>query len=110
MIKSRQISEKILVIGGASLDTLTINSTDYSSAGGAGLYTALAAAKSGVEVTLFSPFPDPMPKRLENVTSIVHWIGPTVTPDKMPGFHIVQEENNTIYKQSFFGARGYNFQ
>jgi sugar/nucleoside kinase (ribokinase family) len=104
MIKSRQISEKILVIGGASLDTLTINSTDYSSAGGAGLYTALAAAKSGVEVTLFSPFPDPMPKRLENVTSIVHWIGPTVTPDKMPGFHIVQEENNTIYKQSFFGA------
>jgi len=45
-----------------------------------------------------------MPERLENVSSIVHWIGPTVTRDEMPRFHIVQDENNTIYKQSFFGA------
>lgn len=100
----KQTSEKILVIGGASLDTLRINGTDYSSSGGAGLYTALAAARSGADVTLFSPLPYPMPERLANVSSFVNWIGPKVSRDEMPRFHIVQEINNTIFKQSFFGA------
>ncbi len=35
--------------------------------GGAGLYTALAAAKVGAEVTLFAPKPSPMPDLLKPV-------------------------------------------
>ena len=97
-------NSNIFVLGGASLDTLTVNGIDHSSPGGAGLYTALAAAKCGAVVTLFAPIPDPMPEELAQVASIVEWIGQKVSPEKLPSFHIIQESGDTTYKKSFFGA------
>lgn len=41
----------ILVIGGPSLDTITINGRTHKSPGRAGLYTALAAVHCGGRVT-----------------------------------------------------------
>ena len=38
---------RLLVVGGASLDVLHVGGTPTPSAGGAGLYTALAAAREG---------------------------------------------------------------
>ena len=67
-------SEKILVIGGSSLDTLTIKGKDHSSPGGAGLYTALAAAKSGADVTRLSPFPSTVSATLLEFSSHVKLI------------------------------------
>ena len=99
-------SAKILVIGGSSLDTLTIKGKDHSSPGGAGLYTALAAAKSGADVTLLAPFPSPVPATLLEFSAHVKWIGPEVSPDELPRFHIVHANGETKYKRSFFGAEG----
>ncbi|MBC8215135.1 MAG: hypothetical protein H8E64_01315 [Candidatus Marinimicrobia bacterium] len=100
----KQFSGKLLIVGGASLDVLSINATKHSSPGGAGLYTALAAAQCGADVTLLSPFPNPMPESLSKISSYVNWIGPSVHPDELPSFHIVQIPDKTIYKHSFFGA------
>lgn len=97
-------SAKILIVGGASLDILTIYSTDYTSPGGAGLYTALAAVKCGADVTLLAPLPNPMPEELTQAAALVNWIGPTITPSELPVFHIIQEQGKTIYKKAFFGA------
>ena len=99
-------SAKIIVIGGSSLDTLTVNGIDYSSPGGAGLYTALAAAKSGADVTLFAPVPSPLPAALLEFSTHVKWIGPRVNPSELPSFHIVHANGETQYKRSFFGAEG----
>ena len=99
-------SAKILGIGGSSLDTLNIKGKDHSSPGGAGLYTALAAAKSGADVTLLSPFPSPVPATLLEFSAHVKWIGPEVSPDELPRFHIVHANGETKYKRSFFGAEG----
>ena len=90
-------SAKILIVGGASLDTLTINSINYTSPGGAGLYTALAAVKCGADVTLLAPLPNPMPEELTQAAALVNWIGPTITPAELAVFHIIQEQGKTIY-------------
>lgn len=95
---------KILVVGGASRDVIEINGVKHRSAGGAGLYTALAAARCGADVTLFSPCPDPMPHDLLAISSLVEWTGPTVTADELPAFHIKHETDRTIYVQASFGA------
>jgi len=92
------------VIGGASQDTLEINGVEHRSPGGAGLYTALAAARCGACVTLFAPYPEPMPQALEQVSSLVDWIGPRVSPDELPAFHIKHEPARTTYVQASFGA------
>jgi hypothetical protein len=79
----------LLVIGGASLDVYHLtNGQTVHSPGGAGLYTALAAACSGVQTGMFAPRPDPMPAPLVTAADRIAWLGPIVPPDQLPGFEI----------------------
>lgn len=58
---------KILVVGGATFDTLHFFGQTQQSLGGGGLYTALAAHRCGVEAGIFAPRPHPMPAYLQSV-------------------------------------------
>jgi len=79
---------EILVIGCASHDVLHIAGQTYNTIGGAGLYTALAAARVGAATTLLAPYPDPLPEAFSSVLSLIRWIGPCVSPDEMPRLEI----------------------
>jgi ribokinase len=78
----------ILVIGCASNDALHVVGKTYRTIGGAGLYTALAAARVGAATTLLAPYPDPLPEPFSSVLSLIRWIGPCVSPDEMPRLEI----------------------
>lgn len=78
----------ILVVGSVSLDTLYIQEKKYSTIGGAGLYTALAARAAGASVTLFAPKPEPIPEILREVEAHVQWIGPPCELDQLPRLEI----------------------
>ena len=79
----------VLVIGGASLDVYHLaNGQTVHSPGGAGLYTALAAACSGARAGMFAPRPDPLPDSLRIAAERLDWIGPSVPPDQLPSFEI----------------------
>jgi sugar/nucleoside kinase (ribokinase family) len=79
---------RLLVVGGASLDLLHFRGRSVRSAGGAGLYTALAAHRAGAQVTMFAPRPDPMPEALQPAAERLAWIGPAVPPEELPSFEI----------------------
>ncbi len=81
-------SPSIFIIGGASLDTLHFRGQTVHSAGGAGLYTALAACRAGARVTMFAPRPRPMLIELKPAAERLNWIGPVVLPDQVPRFEI----------------------
>ncbi len=93
---------KILVIGGTSLDTLA--GADGLVAGGAGMYTAMAARFCGASVTLFAPRPDPVPAPLQAVADNVTWLGPTVSATDLPHFEIVYSGGKAHYLTASFGA------
>ncbi len=95
---------RILVVGGASLDTLHIGNEAVASAGGAGLYTALAVRRCGAQVTLFSPRPQPLPDLLQTPAQRFTWLGPVVSPDELPHFEIAYENGRTQYLTATFGA------
>ena len=78
----------LLVIGCASLDVLYFAGQTAEAAGGAGMYTAVAAHRAGGRVVLFSPRPDPVPSPLVAVVERVEWIGPVVPPAELPHFEI----------------------
>ncbi len=79
----------ILVVGGASLDVLHLaDGQTVSSAGGAGLYTALAAHCAGARAGMFAPRPAPMPAALQPAADRLAWMGPVVPPDQLPHFEI----------------------
>lgn len=79
----------VLVIGGASLDVYhLVNGQTVPSAGGAGLYTALAAHTAGARAGMFAPRPDPMPEELRAADARLTWIGPAIPPDQLPHFEI----------------------
>ncbi len=100
-----QPAPHLTVIGGASLDLLHFAGRSERSCGGAGLYTALAAARAGVQVTMVGPRPHPMPAELEAAASILDWSGPTVAPSKLPHFEIEQRpDGGTIYHQAIWGS------
>ena len=103
---------RILVIGCVSFDTvhLELSGSDSDNGGeentenesgqdlgrrtiktigGAGLYTALAAAKVGAEVTLFAPKPSPMPDLLKPVEAMLTWVGPEIAIEHMPTLEII---------------------
>jgi ribokinase len=91
---------QILVIGTASLDVLHLNllqpSQTIHTVGGAGLYTALAAAKAGADIThatLFAPKPIEMPSALQPVAKLIEWIGPTCEANELPRLEIVHYGN-----------------
>ena len=88
-MQSLQPSLDLLVIGGASLDIYHLtNGQTVHSPGGAGLYTALAAACSGARAGMFAPRPDPMPEPLQAAAERIAWRGPIVPPDQLPRFEI----------------------
>ncbi|MBE3087585.1 MAG: hypothetical protein IMZ71_00430 [Chloroflexi bacterium] len=96
---------QLLVIGGASSDTLHVKHKAVPSAGGAGMYTAMAAHRCGVQVSLFSPCPTPMPDILKPVAErLDHWLGPVIPPEQLPHFEISYRGGRTEYIEAFFGA------
>ncbi|HET7294654.1 MAG TPA: PfkB family carbohydrate kinase [Vicinamibacteria bacterium] len=85
---SRPRAPRLLVVGGASLDVLHFRGRTVRSPGGAGLYTALAAARAGARVTMYAPLPRPMPDALRPAAERVEWIGPEVRAEELPSFEI----------------------
>ena len=73
----------------------------HDTIGGAGLYTALAAASTGARVTLFAPRPKGDDKLISEVTRLVRWVGPTISRDRMPRLEIVHHGND---KATLLGA------
>lgn len=78
----------VLVIGTASLDTLHFAGQTVQAAGGAGLYTALAAQRAGARAILFAPRPEPLPAPLQPVAERIEWVGPTIEPAALPRLEI----------------------
>jgi sugar/nucleoside kinase (ribokinase family) len=75
------------------LDTIHLEKngqrTTDKTIGGAGFYTALAAACAGATVSLFAPRPKPQLKRFADVDSSITWFGPEVVYEEMPFLEIV---------------------
>jgi len=79
----------IFIIGTVSLDVLHLaNGQIVHTAGGAGMYTALAAHRTGVRTGLFAPRPDPMPESLRPIAERLDWVGPLISPDALPRLEI----------------------
>jgi ribokinase len=88
-MKTTPSSTEIFVIGVASLDVLHLaDGQTVRTTGGAGLYTALAARKSGASAGLFAPRPEPMPDLLRAAADGLRWVGPIVPPDQLPRLEI----------------------
>ena len=87
---------RLLVVGGASLDHIHVRGEPVPTPGGAGLYTALAAARAGVQVTMLAPVPDPMPQELAAAQRVLHWVGPVVPIDGLPRFEIAYDDTGAI--------------
>lgn len=87
----------ILVVGCASFDTLHCNQDGrihtFDTIGGAGLYTALAAAKQGATTYLYAPRPEPLPEIFEPVEKLITWDGPRVSINEMPRLEIEHHGN-----------------
>lgn len=84
----------VFVIGTASLDTLHLaDGRLIKCAGGAGLYTALAAARAGATVGLVAPKPQPLPDVLQPVAERVTWLGPQIRPEELPRLEIAHHGN-----------------
>jgi len=93
---------KILIIGGASLDTL--QGTRERVAGGAGLYTALSAHCSGARVSLYAPRPVPLPESLFAVNERLTWLGPTIAVEDFAHFEIHYDDDRANYVKAEFGT------
>jgi hypothetical protein len=69
------------------------------------MYTAMAARRCGVRVSLLAPKPFPMPAELQPVADrLSEWLGPSVAPDELPRFEIAHDGGTTSYISAFFGA------
>ena len=98
---------RLLVVGSPSLDLLHFGGRSVRSAGGAGLYTALAAQRVGARVTVVAPRPDPMPPELEPADRLLDWRGPPVPPSALPHFEIEYfPDGRTVYHQAVRGSEG----
>jgi len=96
---------QLLVIGGASLDTLHLKDQTITSAGGGGIYTCLAAIRSGADAALFAPKAEPMPVEFINVASrLKAWIGPAIPAERMPRFEIEHRGDKANYLKTFNDA------
>jgi hypothetical protein len=95
----------LLIIGGVTIDTLHLLGREepVTTAGGAGMYTALAAqaagrsffaqfphhAKSSSDtVTLFAQRPNPLPEILQPIANTLAWIGPEIPASDLPRLEI----------------------
>ncbi len=98
---------RLLVVGSPSLDLLHFGGRSVRSAGGAGLYTALAAQRAGARVTVVAPRPDPMPPELEPADRLLDWRGPSVPPSALPHFEIEYfTDGRTVYRRAVRGSEG----
>ena len=71
------------------------------------MYTTMAAKRSGVQVSMFAPRPDPMPAELRKVNErLSQWLGPVVPPSQLPQFEIQHTGDKANYLSMFFGAEG----
>ena len=93
---------KILIIGGASLDTL--EGADELVPGGAGMYTAMSANRSGADVTLYAPRPEPMPDELLPVNNRLTWLGPAIAQTDLAHFEIHYDNGRADYVKAEFGT------
>ncbi len=95
---------KILIVGGATFDTLHFFGQTYHTFGGAGMYTAMAARRCGADAGLFAPRPSPMPDSLQPIAQRLSWLGPQVTLDEIPRMEIEHNEHGTTYLSVYSGA------
>jgi sugar/nucleoside kinase (ribokinase family) len=94
-----------LVLGGASQDTLHLQDRSVTAAGGAGMYTAMAAWRCGARVAMFCPKPSPCPTLLRPVFErLTDCPGPVIAPQENPRFEISYRSGMTEYLSLFFGA------
>ncbi len=94
-------------MGSPSVDLLHFRGRSERSAGGAGLYTALAAKRAGADVTMVAPRPDPMPPELVAPAQLLTWRGPIVSPEALPHFEIAHEPGGkTTYLKGVWGSEG----
>jgi len=88
----------ILVIGSPSIDKLHFKNLTVNTAGGAGLYTALAARRIGCKVSMYGPRPDRIPTPLKPLEKKLEaWLGPIVTLDEIPHFEISHNGDKATY-------------
>lgn len=93
------------MVGGASLDIIHVKGLPTHTPGGAGLYTALAAARAGADVTMLAPRPDPMPPELLPALDRIHWVGPIVSLDGLPRFEIAYDDRGAVaFFHEYLGA------
>jgi len=96
---------RLLVIGSASSDVLHLEDRTVASAGGAGMYTAMAARRCGTQTALFGPRPDPCPESLKPVVGhLTEWLGPVVSPAQLPQFEISYRVGKTEYLKASLDA------
>jgi len=96
---------QLLIIGGASIDVLHLKDRTVTCAGGAGMYTAMAARRCGAQVAMFSPRPDPCPERLKPVAGhLTAWLGPLISPAQLPRFEIAYRHGQTEYLKASLDA------
>ncbi len=94
----------ILVIGSPSIDTLHFKDRTEPSVGGAGLYTALAALRSGCQVSMYGVKPEPVPEPIHPLQRrLTAWSGPEVAVDKLPHFEISHEGDKATYQGFYSG-------
>lgn len=93
---------RILIIGGASLDKL--QGAEELVAGGAGMYTAISAHRSGGKVTLYAPRPEPLPNALVAVNERLTWLGPGIAQEDFAHFEIHYEDDRANYVKAEFGT------
>lgn len=90
----------LLIIGGVTIDLLHLpgRTEPITAAGGAGMYTALAAHRTLSEafparealppVTLFAQRPHPLPDILHPIAQTLLWVGPEIPLDALPRLEI----------------------
>jgi len=94
-----------LVIGSPSLDILHVKGSTYETIGGAGMYMAMAACRSGLRVTLFSPRPQQVPNPLQQMNDrLEDWIGPTIPQQDIPRFEIAYQDEKANYISAHLAA------
>jgi sugar/nucleoside kinase (ribokinase family) len=98
-------NKHLLIIGGASFDVLHLEDRTVDCVGGVGMYTAMAAKRSGVDVSMLSPRPDPLPESLQPVADRLNeWLGPVAHPEQLPHIEISYRGGVTEYLNVSLGV------
>jgi len=88
----------LLVVGSPSLDKIHINGKTHHAMGGAGMYMSMAAKRSGVDVSMYGPKPNPIPEALYPLKDrLSDWVGPNISPELVPRFEISHDGDVADY-------------